>query len=57
MMMPHKELELTQRELDAIDEENRGAPYQRVSRIADRAMEARINAALKDVEDLYDGTK
>lgn len=52
--MPHKEVELTQRELDAIEEENRGAPYQRANRIADRAMQARIDAALKDVQDLYE---
>ena len=47
----HKEIEFTDRELDAIEEENKGAPYLRASRIADRAMQARIEAALKDVQE------
>lgn len=47
----HKQIEFSQRELDAIDDENHGKPYERAARIADRAMEARINAVLKDVEE------
>lgn len=47
----HRQIEFTDRELDAIAEENRGNPYQRAARIADRAMQARIDAVLKDIEE------
>lgn len=41
-------LEFSERELQALDQENTGPIYSRSARISDRAMAARIEAALKE---------
>lgn len=40
--------EFSERELHSLHEENTGTAYRRAARISDRAMQARIDAALKE---------
>lgn len=42
------DFEFNERELNALHEENTGTTYNRSARISDRAMTARIDAALKE---------
>lgn len=49
-------LEFSERELQALDQENTGPIYSRSARISDRAMAARIEAALKESETCVTGS-